>query len=553
VGRLVAPVEQWSALVQGTGAAIRNDRRAAVRRFERAARGSGMNQRLRAQLARCCLEMGDPAAARRIHGSLPAEPDRRDPDRLLLESQIAWHDGRYGEAQELRERALDLAPGDPHEWRTLARGAALLETLSSEWRPAIPGRADRPEPVRGRVLHLVSNALPSHQTGYTIRTQDVARSQLACGLEPHVGTRRAGDRAITGVTRGDSWTIDGVDYTLLASGGRRAVESPQSLTREAQAAASLVERLRPAVLQPATTFRNLQIALALRDRFGIKVVYEVRGFREETWLTRGAGERRGSDRYHRMRELETELVRQADAIVTLSDSMRETLAERVGIEPERVTVVPNAVDVGRFVPRPRDNALAARLGLSAPVVGYISSLSPYEGIDTLILAVAELRRRGAPVQGLIVGDGLDGERAPLEHLAASLGLDDGTMVFTGRVAHDVVADYYSLIDVFVVPRTRATIAQLVTPLKPYEAMAMERPLVVSRVQGLMDMVVEGETALVFEPEEAMSLADTVEPLLDDPERRAQLGRSGRAWVLEHRTWSQNGLRYRALFERLGVA
>ena len=135
----------------------------------------------------------------------------------------------------------------------------------------------------------------------------------------------------------------------------------------------------------------------------------------------------------------------------------------------------------------------------------------------------------------------------------SAGVDDGTVVFAGRVPYDRIVDYYALIDVFVVPRTADRVSQLVTPLKPYEAMAMERALVVSDVAALREIVVEGETGRIFRPEDPIALADAVEPLLEDPVERLRLGRAARAWVTAHRTWHQNGLRYLDLYRRLGVA
>jgi glycosyltransferase involved in cell wall biosynthesis len=224
-----------------------------------------------------------------------------------------------------------------------------------------------------------------------------------------------------------------------------------------------------------------------------------------------------------------------------------------GIDPDRVTVVPNAVDVDRFTPRERDARLAARLGLPAdvPVLGYVSTLNGYEGIRYLIEAGAMLRDRGRDVRMLLVGEGE--ERSALEAHARGLGLADGTVVFTGRVPHDEVLDYYSLIDVFVVPRTADRVSRLVTPLKPYEAMAMQLPLVVSGVDALREIVAQGETGFVFEPESAVSLADTVEPLLDDPEARARVGRQAREWVATKRTWRHNAATYVELYRRLGAA
>jgi glycosyltransferase involved in cell wall biosynthesis len=288
---------------------------------------------------------------------------------------------------------------------------------------------------------------------------------------------------------------------------------------------------------------------------GIPVVYEARGFWEETWASHpwhGFDEAIATDHYRMTREIETHVMRESDAVVTLSETMKAAIVER-GVAAERIVVVPNAVDVETFSPRPRDDALAARLGLEpgVPVVGYVSSLNAYEGIRYLLEAAARLRSRGRSLRVLIVGDGQD--RPALETRARELGLDDGTLLMPGRVAHDEVLGYYSLIDVFVVPRTADRVSQLVTPLKPFEAMALERAVVVSDLPALREIVQPGETGLTFRAEDADDLATVVEGLLDDPSLRERLGRQAREWVLANRTWAANGRRYRDLFEALGAA
>jgi glycosyltransferase involved in cell wall biosynthesis len=242
----------------------------------------------------------------------------------------------------------------------------------------------------------------------------------------------------------------------------------------------------------------------------------------------------------------------ADAVVTLSETMRLEIIDR-GCDAEKVVVIPNAVDVDRFRPLPRDDALATSLGIGRddPVIGYISTLTAYEGIRYLLEAAATLRDQGRRFRLLLVGDGRD--RDALVDQARSLGLDDGTLVMPGRIPNDEVARYYSVIDVFVVPRTSDRVSTLVTPLKPFEAMAMERALVVSDVPPLREIVTPGETGLVFRPEDAANLAEVLNGLLDDEALRKQLGSHAREWVVASRTWAQNGERYRALYERLGAA
>jgi glycosyltransferase involved in cell wall biosynthesis len=293
------------------------------------------------------------------------------------------------------------------------------------------------------------------------------------------------------------------------------------------------------------------VALALGRAFDLPVVYEVRGFWEETRLAGqgpGATER---ECYLWHSEQELECMQQAARVVTLAETMRTRLIER-GIAADAITVIPNAVDTEEFVPVERDSALAERLGLAPDeaVLGYISSFSSYEGIRYLIDATARLAGMGRRVRCLLVGDGE--LRSELEAHAEAAGVRE-LVVFTGRVAHAEVLAYYGLIDVFVVPRTDDRVSQLVTPLKPYEAMAAGRAVVVSHLPALTEMIVEGKTALTFRPEDPDDLATVIDGLIENPARRAALGRAGREWVCNERTWLGNGDRYLQLYRELGAA
>jgi glycosyltransferase involved in cell wall biosynthesis len=511
----------------------------------------------RLAMAQASLALKAPAVAERLIRDLRG-PDAERPGALLVRADAAVRTGHYQEALDIvrRARAAGVEGGtlDTIE----RRAASEVRVLEPGWRPHLPG-SPRPleNRVQGRILHLVTNSLPHRQAGYTVRSQSIGLAQRAVGLDPHFATQAGFPRneGILGAAPQD--VVDGVPYHRLDADFDRSRGPAGTVTRTAEAAAALVESLRPAVLHPATNFHNAQAALALRDRYGLPVVYEVRGFLEETWVSRHSGDPTSraadADRYRGAKAVETACMLEADAVVTLSETMRADIIGR-GVAPERVTVVPNAVDVERFTPRPRDAGLASRLGLrdGRPVLGYVSSFTGYEGIRYLISAAAILRDRGRSVHVLLVGDG--DERAQLEQQAESLGLcADGSVIFTGRVPHGRVLDHYAVIDVFVVPRTADRVSQLVTPLKPYEAMALERALVVSGVDALREIVADGQTGLVFEPEDAGSLADTVEPLLDDPARRAELGRNAREWVSAHRTWRLNGERYLEVYRRLGVA
>jgi glycosyltransferase involved in cell wall biosynthesis len=231
----------------------------------------------------------------------------------------------------------------------------------------------------------------------------------------------------------------------------------------------------------------------------------------------------------------------ADIVLTLNEAMRDELI-RMGCAREKLFLVPNGVDLDHFRPRPRSAELAAKFGLDdLPTFGYVSNMDhPREAQETLVRAAAELKSRGLDFRCVIVGQGPRQEM--IESLAHTLEIADH-VVFTGAADHLQVADYYGLIDVFVVPRTTERAAALVTPLKPFEAMAMAKPVIISDLPALREIAAPEERGLVFPPDDAAALATEVQRLFEDPELAARLGEAGYRWVIDHRQWSMNGPRY----------
>jgi len=317
-------------------------------------------------------------------------------------------------------------------------------------------------------------------------------------------------------------------------------------------AAGLAKQLRPSVLHAASNFANARLALALRERYGLPVVYEVRGFWEDTWLSRhpGAGQLKSSELYQGNRDLETRCMLAADLVVTLGEAMREEIVAR-GVPAEKILIVPNAVSAEFLEPLPDATALRAELQLEPGefVAGVVSSLVPHEGTGTLLEATAILRARGLPARALIVGDGP--ERAALQRQAAQAGLTEAA-VFTGRVPAAEVRQFHALLDVFVVPRTPDRVCQLVTPLKPIEAMASGLCVVTSEVKALAEIVKHEVTGMQTVPQDPVSLADSLEHLLYSPDIRKKLGDNAREWVARDRTWAHNAVRYRDAYARLGA-
>jgi glycosyltransferase involved in cell wall biosynthesis len=245
--------------------------------------------------------------------------------------------------------------------------------------------------------------------------------------------------------------------------------------------------------------------------------------------------------------MEADAALRADRVITITGALRDELVRR-GVPADRITVVPNGVDTARFTPLPRDEALAAELGMTGKtVLGYVGSVLDYEGLELLLEAAATLRVERDDFAVLIVGDGAEYEAM----IARSQGLGlDGVVTFTGRVPHADVERYFSVIDVAPFPRWPLPVCEMVSPLKPFEAMAMAKTVVVSDVAALAEIVTDGQTGLVHTKGDAGSLTAALRRLLDDPDLRRRLGTAGLAWVRGERDWNTLATRVDAVYAEL---
>lgn len=472
-------------------------------------------------------------------------------------------------------------PADVEMARVMASELALFtgKLDREDSLPPLTG-ALRPEVV----LHLVGKALPATQSGYTLRTHYTVEAQRRVGIRPLVVAHSGSSADSPSETQ--HYEHGEVPYVLLGGPQRGRVPWDEWLSANVRALAAVVREARPAVLHAHSDFVNALIALPVARAYGIPLVNETRGFWEESWLSRTAAtegwddlaeveQRWGLPDMYRLRvEREAYGRSQSDAVVTLARVMEQHIREvgqRLELPVPTVSIAPNAVDASSFAAPTPDAMLRASLGLrpESLVVGYISSIVEYEGIDTLVRGVHALRvaqatesadpdseslsaaaseLRGRDVQLLIVGDGPELES--LRALATSLGVDD--IVFTGRVPHERVQDYYALIDLFVVPRKRAAVTELVTPLKPFEAMAAGLPCLFSDVAALAEIAQDSGAAELFRADDPDDLALRLTQLLGDEERRRHMGEQGARWVRRERTWDANATTYLELYRSLGL-
>ena len=400
-----------------------------------------------------------------------------------------------------------------------------------------------------RVLHVLDHSIPLH-SGYTFRTLALLREQRKLGWQTcHLTSpKHTATQALQEFV--DGWQFFRTP-PVASTGPQLPGLGEFALMRQLERRlAELAAELRPQVLHAHSPVLNAFPALRVGKRLGIPVVYEVRAFWEDAAVDHGTTTE-GSLRYQLTRRLETHALRQAAHVFTICEGLRSDIAAR-GIPANRVTVIPNAVDIENFEPGGApDEALKAQLGLAgATVVGFIGSFYAYEGLDLLLTALPGLLQRQPQVRLLLVGGGP--QEAALKAQAAALGVAD-KVVFAGRVPHAEVKRYYDLVDVLAYPRHSMRLTELVTPLKPLEAMAQGRLFVASDVGGHKELVRHGETGLLFKAGSVEALTDTISSLLDDRARWPALRRAGREFVERERNWTASAAFYRPVFERLAAA
>ena len=392
-----------------------------------------------------------------------------------------------------------------------------------------------------RILHVLDHSLPLH-SGYTFRTRAIMKAQGAMGWDVAgvTGRRQKGGSGVE--------CVEGLSFHRTAPG--RALPSPLSELDEIRAFArtidAVVETFRPDIVHAHSPVLGALAALRVTRRRRLPLVYEIRAFWEDAAVGNGTG-REGTLRYRATKAIETWAVRRADAVAVICDGLRGDLIAR-GIAPAKIMVSPNGVDMGLFgTPLPRDAALAAALGLGGDVIGYIGSFYDYEGIDDLIAAMPALVARSPAAQLLLVGGG------PMEaalRAQAAVSPVAAQIIFVGRVPHDQVERYYSLIDVLAYPRKKMRLTDLVTPLKPLEAMAQGRLVAASDVGGHRELIEDGVTGTLFAADDPAAIARALAGLLGDRSGWDARRAVARAFVERDRNWSSNISRYEPVYRKL---
>jgi len=442
-----------------------------------------------------------------------------------------------------------VPPENPFLSRVCRRCHEIINVLEDGFEIGEPVQQSSKWQFNNRVLLAFHSAESYDPAGYTVRSNAIMKSLDRQNISIFPCTRL-----------GYPWDLlqhkdkPIVDSSQVAGFTIKHSHDPDNLIGDADSIyleayankmATLAKNENVSVIHASSNFLNgLAAALAGR-KLGIKSVYEMRGLWHLTRSVREGGFEQ-TEHFRYCHKMEVAAANLCDAVVAISNPLKNWLISE-GVAPEKIHVIPNAAEVGDGqVP-----SVKVPPGLEYLkdkfVVGFIGSLTDYEGIDLIIRAVAALLADIKNIHCVIVGDGR--EKKALESLTSELGINDA-VTFTGRVPKSDVPSYYKVIDVFPLPRKPFPVCKLVPPLKPLEIMAEAKPVIVSDLEPLTEIVRDKETGLVCKADSVESLAEQIVLLHSNPEFAADVAKKGQQWVVENRTWTQNAGLYINLYSRL---
>ena len=392
-----------------------------------------------------------------------------------------------------------------------------------------------------RALHVLDHSLPLH-SGYTFRTRAILTAQAAMGLEVRgiTGLRHVADGP-------DREEAEGLVFhrTRGAASGPPGLREWREIAALADAICALAADWRPDLLHAHSPALCGMAAVIAGKRLGLPVVYEIRAFWEDAAVSNGTGTE-GNLKYRLTRALENQVVARADAVVTICQGLKDDLVRR-GVDPAKISLSPNGVDLSLFGEAAApDPALADELGLgSGPVIGFIGSFYDYEGLDDLIAAMPTLIAAVPDARLLLVGGGPMAGTLKAQAEASPVAK---AIRFVGRVPHSEVERYYALVDVMAYPRKRSRLTDLVTPLKPLEAMAQGKLVAASDVGGHRELITDGVTGTLFTPDDPTACATALAALLGDSSGWDARRAAGRAHVAASHDWARNVYRYQDVYQ-----
>ena len=417
-----------------------------------------------------------------------------------------------------------------------------------------------------KILHILDHSLPLHD-GYSFRSQNIFQAQRNRGWQPVIVTSPKHEGSWKG-----SWAkeeqVGGFHYYRTGAISHNGIPFEAELrlmTALANRIQEVAERERPDVLHAHSPVLNALPALWVGRKLGIPVVYEIRAFWEDAGVDQGTYTQ-DSCKYKLVRSIETWVCRKADQVVVLCNGLKNDLVKR-GISSQKITPVFNGINPDDFRPCEPDAEYQKAWNLKGKtVIGFIGSFYRYEGLDLLINAFSHLTSKptSLPVYPVAPADGTGASKLPsivlllvgggemeneLKAQIKNLHLED-KVIMPGRIPHDRIPGIYAMVDILAYPRYSMRLTELVTPLKPLEAMAMGKALIASDVGGHKELIQHNKTGILFPPGDSKSLAAALKALLVDNSRRHSMEQQGTTWVREHHTWEKTTSVYQDIYAKV---
>lgn len=398
-----------------------------------------------------------------------------------------------------------------------------------------------------RILHVLDHSLPLH-SGYSFRTEAILDEQARRGWETIQVTSA---KHLPPAPR-DVEEVDGRAYLRTRQPAKMLQLLP--VMDQIGVVRTLEKRLKQVILATnpdivhahSPALNGVAAYRACRES-NVPLVYELRALWEDGAVDLGKTNE-GSMRYRASYWLETRVLKRASAVTTICEGLRKDIVSR-GIANGRVTIIPNGVNIDEFAVRtPQKEAIAYRLGTEDKnVIGFIGSFYRWEGLDLLLEAMPAIAAACPRIVALLIGGGPEEER--LRQQVKDMRLQHH-VAFTGRVPHEEIPAYYDLLDILVYPRRSMRLTELVTPLKPLEAMARGRLVLASDVGGQKELVNDRVTGRLFQADSVDALAATVIELFTQPESWGVMEHAARDFICKERTWEKSVARYEAVYEGL---
>ncbi len=396
-----------------------------------------------------------------------------------------------------------------------------------------------------KILHLFDHSIPLH-SGYTFRSRAILQQQALMGFATcHVTSPKQGE------CQNDKDTVD--DLTFYRTKVPQSWWAKLPVLNQLAFIPAMKQRLleviaieKPDVIHAHSPALNGMAALLAGKAAGIPVVYEVRAFWEDAAVDHGTC-KEGDLRYRLTKAMETYVLQRADAVTTICEGLRKDIVSR-GIAADKITAIPNAVNVEQFqLLTEKDQALQNSLSLQGKkVLGFLGSFYAYEGLDLLVAAMPAILEQVPDAVLLLVGGGP--QQQALQQQIKQLGLEQ-QVIMPGRVPHSVVNSYYSLVDLLVYPRKSMRLTELVTPLKPLEAMAQGKALLASDVGGHHELIEDGKTGWLFKKDDIADLTAKVVHILQQQAAQPQILQQALEFVQHQRTWRNSVANYQQVYRQ----